>query len=194
MRTKWWRWQTAMILFIIALIILNGEGERYGQGKRWIYEALLDSQQFPQLKAWYEAYFAEGALFLPAYTPGSSTPVEYQLPSQTVMKRTRYSVGQGIWIETSQDDYVVAVDTGWVRYAGMMEQLGNTIILQLPGQQQVWYANLGTIYVKENDWIVQGTRLADVYTTNTGRGRYYFAWKKDGVFINPEDVIPFATP
>ncbi len=83
---------------------------------------------------------------------------------------------------------------GIVKFAGVKEGLGKTVIIQHSDQTETWYGNLDDINVSLYEYI-EKQKVVGTVSDSTGedktKGKYYFAIKKGDDFIDPIQVIRF---
>ena len=77
---------------------------------------------------------------------------------------------QGIDITKDGGRNIVAVKSGKVVFSGRKNGYGNTIIIDHGQRIKTLYAHNQTLYVKRNEWVRQGTRIAKMGSTGKSSG------------------------
>ncbi|WAA10248.1 M23 family metallopeptidase [Fervidibacillus albus] len=147
--------------------------------------------QFAKAVDWYEKNFGDPlALFPNVGEDEDNSEGEYALPANGVILETFYSDDQGVTFQTNKNVQVTAVQDGIVIFAGEKEEMGKTVVIQHPDTTETWYGKLGDIYVRTYDSIKTGDAIGIVSSSQTKEtGEFYFAVKKDEIFIDPIQVI-----
>ena len=133
-------------------------------------------------------------LFRLIKTTAEANDQQYALPAAGRILEKFEKNGQGIMIETGKGAPVGAMKEGMIRFAGVKEGYGKTVIIQHSDKTESWYGNLDKIKVNLYDYIDKGKEVGTV-ASSTGedktKGEYYFAIKKGDNFIDPNQVIRF---
>ena len=156
------------------------------------------SYDFEAMSAWYEQKFGAVPTLLPA-VGGLGNEAKPVLQSQGLLL-TAPSSGKVVQAFAEQGSGVFfapgtaairAVDQGWVTFAGQKEGFGNTVIIQHAKGMETWYAGLGSVKVKQNDWIEVQKEIGQAAAADGKTKPVYFAVKKNGQFIDPQGVVRF---
>ncbi|BAU27002.1 peptidase M23-like protein [Aneurinibacillus soli] len=156
------------------------------------------SYDFGAMSAWYEQKFGAVPTLLPAVgAPGNEAKPVLQsqglllkAPSSGKVIQTFAEQGSGVFFTPGTAE-IRAVDQGWVTFAGQKEGLGNTVIIQHAKGVETWYSGLGSVSVKQNDWIEVQKEIGRAATADSKVRPVYFAVKKNGQFIDPQGVVRF---
>ncbi|WCN38566.1 M23 family metallopeptidase [Aneurinibacillus uraniidurans] len=157
------------------------------------------SYDFEAMSAWYEQKFGAVPTLLPAVgAPGNDAKPVLQsqglllkAPSSGKVVQTFAQQGSGVFFTPGTAE-IRAVDQGWVTFAGEKDGLGNTVIIQHAKGIETWYSGLGSVSVKQNDWIEVQKEIGRVAAAADNKVRpVYFAVKKNGQFIDPQGVVRF---
>jgi stage IV sporulation protein FA len=162
--------------------------------KQLVYDVLHQDFNIQGVTAWYNRQ-AKHVHFLPSFTAMGDKPLEKQEYVVPVSSGnvTRYAAAQqGLVIGTSRSLPVEVVKEGWVTFVGQKEGVGRVVVIDHGEGEEAWYGQLEDIQVEQYDWVEQGEVIG--YTSvhaESGEGRFYFALRRDSVFIDPLDVISF---
>ncbi len=109
-----------------------------------------------------------------------------------VVKNFMQSNHQGIDIENQTGKQaVVAAETGRVVYTGQgLSSLKNLIIIQHNGQYLTAYANNSHVFVKEEQQVAAGQRIAELRTVTNKPNILHFQIRKNGIPVNPLNLLP----
>lgn len=125
---------------------------------------------------------------------GSTGPVDWQWPGSGALIG-RYSDGagpnKGIDLAGKIGDPVYAAASGTVVYAGSgLLGYGNLVIVNHNRQYLSAYAHNSRIFVKENDSVKRGDKIAEMGNTGAGRPMLHFEIRRDGKPVDPLKYLP----
>ncbi|MNG25784.1 Stage IV sporulation protein FA [compost metagenome] len=83
------------------------------------------------------------------------------------------------------------MDTGQVIFSGQATDTGLTIMIRHPGGLESLYGGLSEASVAVGDWMKVGEPIGKAAAKDPAKGTLYFSVMKEGVAINPADVISF---
>ncbi|KRE74678.1 M23 family metallopeptidase [Paenibacillus sp. Soil750] len=169
------------------------------QGKLYITAALTQSYDFTALSAWYADKFGGAPSFIPSFNRAGNEAVIVSTSKRTLFAPTKGSVlvsydgtiHKGVKLNTAEFAPVYAMDTGQVIFAGTTTDTGLTIMIRHPGGLESLYGGLSEITVAVGDWMKVGEPIGKASAKDPTKGNLYFSVMKEGVTINPVDVITF---
>lgn len=184
------------LVFLLVAILFRDHTAKLDQARNMVQKAMKTEFQFASISKWYEDKFGKPLALLPFKEKAkddSKTIVqkEYAVPASGKILENFEKNGQGIMIETGKGTTVKAVKGGFVEFAGMMEGLGKTVIIQHSDKSKTYYGNLEKIDVELYEYIEKEKVVGTVSDSGNGKGKYYFAIKKGDDFIDPIQVIRF---
>ncbi|KKB43469.1 M23 family metallopeptidase [Bacillus thermotolerans] len=183
-------------LVLIIAIIFKQPSPALEEGERWVRETM--EREFPFAKAaeWYE-----NALGAPLpFTAENWSPADEQaqdmpqaaLPASGHILEDFQTNGRGILVEIGAGEKVRAVKDGTVIFNGEKEGIGKTVVVQHADNSESWYGHLASVSVLPYTKVKAGDTLAEAKMVDQSEeGQFYLAIKQDGVFIDPNQVIPF---
>ncbi|GGO84585.1 lipoprotein NlpD/LppB [Marinobacterium nitratireducens] len=115
--------------------------------------------------------------------------LEWRWPSSgTVL--TRFS-GKGIDIAGKAGDPVLAAGPGRVVYAGDgLRGYGNLVIINHNQEFLSAYAHNSRVFVKENDMVKSGEKIAEIGSSGAAREMLHFEIRRDGQPVDPLQYLP----
>jgi stage IV sporulation protein FA len=190
----------SVLLFLAIAILFRNNAATFDPARDFVAKSMDTDFKFATVANWYEENFGKPLALLPfpakdKENDKSIVDKEGSIPvfSGKVLENFEKD-GQGIMIETSNGANVEVMNEGFVKFAGVKEGLGKTVIIEHLDQSQSWYANLEEIKVNVYSYIeketVVGTASVSAGEDKT-KGKYYFAVKKGDDFIDPVQVIRF---
>lgn len=160
----------------------------------FVYEVMTREFNFAGCADIYNRYVGNTPSILPVFSSKISTdqPSDstWKVPVIGKIVLPYDSQRKGVVIHSAPAAQVAATAEGRVIFAGYKQGLGNTVIIRHANEQETWYGWLGSLDVKEKDWVRSGQELGDVSLTK-GQPLLYFALKKKQQFINPAVIVPF---
>ncbi|WP_416827492.1 peptidoglycan DD-metalloendopeptidase family protein [Ectobacillus polymachus] len=178
------------ILVLGTAIIMKNPSSSLQDIRKTIETTMHEEFQFAYVSQWYEQQFGKPLTFLPSSEKKESGT--YAVPATGKVLQTFKSNGQGVIVETSSNAVVDAVDGGVAIFVGKKADLGNTIIIQHGDGTQSWYGNLSQVSVSVYDSVKKQQKIGVVQNNGNGKtGNFYFALKKNEMFIDPIQVISF---
>ncbi|WP_077214120.1 M23 family metallopeptidase [Bacillus dakarensis] len=189
---------TSACLVLVIAILFRSNAESVDPIKNFVTKSMEQDFQFAAVSEWYEDQFGKPLALLPLETESKkeevSAPGEpgYALPAAARILEEFDANGKRITIETEKGAPVSAMNEGMVRYVGVEEGFGKTVIIQHADKTETWYGNLETINVSLYEFIEKGSDVGVASNAEDGtKGQFYFALKKGDDFIDPIQVIQF---
>ncbi|QYY42105.1 peptidoglycan DD-metalloendopeptidase family protein [Aneurinibacillus thermoaerophilus] len=188
----------SFFLLSLAYVINNVSFPGAEKYRTVMNEVMHRSYDFAGMSAWYEKNFGSVPTLLPN-VGGLGNEVQPVLRAQNMLLKAPASgkvvqtfaeQGSGIYF-TPGETSIRAVDQGWVTFVGQKEGLGNTVIIQHAKGMETWYAGLAEVEVKQNDWVEIQHTIGKAAKEGHLINPVYFAVKKNGQFVNPQDVVHF---
>ncbi|MGG1677572.1 peptidoglycan DD-metalloendopeptidase family protein [Neobacillus sp. NRS-1170] len=189
----------SILLFLVVAILFRNQTASLEPARDAIVKTMDKDFKFATVSKWYEDKFGKPLALLPFIEDDKADKKEVVQNKSAVEVSGRLlenfkKNGQGIMIETQKGAGVQAINDGFVRFTGVKDGLGNTVIIQHSDGSETWYGNLDTIKVNLYDFVEKRTVVGSV-SSSTGedksKGKYYFAIKKGDDFIDPIQVIRF---
>ncbi|MGM9926554.1 MAG: peptidoglycan DD-metalloendopeptidase family protein [Bacillus sp. (in: firmicutes)] len=184
-------------LFVAIAIIYKHPSNQLEPVRSAVSSAFEEEMQFAFVSDWYEETFGKPLAFLPSDLPKETTNVEqvtaeYVIPASGTIIETFASNGEGVKVETEPNVKIGAIQEGVVIFAGKKDTTGNTIIIQHRDGSESSYGNLQTMDVKQYDYVENGEKIGNVsQSEDTGTSVLFFAFRKDGIYVDPNQVISF---
>ncbi|WP_080844644.1 M23 family metallopeptidase [Cytobacillus gottheilii] len=184
-------------LFLAVAIMFRSEAPSLSTVKTFITSTMEKDFQFAAVADWYEDQFGKPLALLPVKDDEKDEESDqnlnnYALPASAKIVEDFDDNGQRMILETEKGASVEAMSEGYVSFAGLKEDFGNTVVIQHPDRSESWYGNLESIDVKLSQYINKGTSVGAASASETGeKGSFYLAIKKGDNFIDPIQVIPF---
>ncbi|OCT14937.1 hypothetical protein A8709_12460 [Paenibacillus pectinilyticus] len=169
------------------------------KGKLYIRAALTQSYDFTAFSAWYTDKFGSSPSFIPSFNRTGSEAVIVSTSKRTlfapakgfVMIRYDGTQHKGVNLNTAEYAPVYAMDTGQVIFSGTAAETGLTIMIRHPGGLESLYGGLSEVSVNVGDWMKVGEPIGKASAKDPAKGTMYFSVQKEGLPINPTDVISF---
>ncbi|HYK74632.1 MAG TPA: M23 family metallopeptidase [Pseudoneobacillus sp.] len=187
----------SVCLFLIIAILFKNENATFNQARNLVQSTMDKDFQFATVSNWYEKQFGKPLALLP-FMENQDNKVadtdepQYALPASGRIIEDFAKNGQGIVIETGKDATVQSLNEGIVRFAGVKEGFGKTVIIQHTDNTETWYGNLASIDVTLWTFIEKGTKLGLATSSSDGmKSSFNLAVKKGNDFIDPIQVIQF---
>lgn len=186
-------------LFLFVAIIFRNEASSLDSARSFVKKSMNEDFQFAAVSEWYETKFGKPLALLPVKNKVEKVQddpphheQQYALPASGTIVENFETNGQGIMVETGKNAEVDAMNEGFIRFAGLKDDLGKTVIIQHADQTETWYGNLEEIHVNLFDFIKKGKVVGTVSEgSDATKGAFYFAIKQGDDFINPVQVIQF---
>ncbi|MGG1515781.1 M23 family metallopeptidase [Paenibacillus oryzisoli] len=169
------------------------------KGKRYVSAALTESYDFTAISAWYADTFGGSPSFIPSWNRTGSEAIKVSTSKRTLYVPAKGTIivpydgnsHKGVNVSTQEFAPVYALDTGQVIFAGKTPDTGMTVVIRHPGGLQSTYGGLSEVSVAAGDWMKVGEPIGKASERNAAKGTMYFALTKEGLPINPTDVISF---
>lgn len=187
----------AAVLFIGIAVVYKYPSDRLQPVRNFVTTSFEKEMQFALVTDWYEETFGKPIVFLPSdrkknISESEEVSSDYDIPINGFISESFASNGEGIILETDKNVKAAAIQRGTVVFSGRKEALGNTVVIQHSDKSESWYGDLQSIYVKVYDTVEKGEKLGIVSESQDGaKGNLFFAIKKDGTFIDPNQVMSF---
>ncbi|WP_309144650.1 M23 family metallopeptidase [Bacillus sp. EB600] len=185
-------------LFLVIAILFRNQTATLDSARNVVKKTMETEFQFATVSNWYEDKFGKPLALLPFTDKKTNKNLaanqQYAVPASGRILENFQKNGQGIMIETGKGTKVEAMNEGMVRFAGVKEGLGKTVIIQHSDQTESWYGNLESIQVNLYEYIDKGKEVGTVSGSagvDKSKGEFYFAIKKGDHFIDPIQVIQF---
>ncbi|MGI4776577.1 MAG: murein hydrolase activator EnvC family protein [Janthinobacterium lividum] len=97
---------------------------------------------------------------------------------------------KGLDIEGNAGEPILAAADGRVVYVGgQLRGYGNMVIVKHDDVFLTAYAHTQTIFVKENDTVQKGQKIAEMGQSDTDRVKLHFEVRKNGTAVDPEPYL-----
>ncbi|MDR6555659.1 M23 family metallopeptidase [Paenibacillus qinlingensis] len=187
------------VIFVSVYGLFQIDKPWANQGKLFITAALTQSYDFTAFSAWYSDKFGGAPSFIPSFNRAGNEAVIVSTSNRTlfapakgtVMIRYDGTLHKGVHINTAEFAPVYAMDTGQVIFAGNAADTGLTIMIRHPGGLESLYGGLSQTSVTVGDWMKVGEPIGKASAKDPAKGTLYFSVMKEGVTINPAEVITF---
>jgi stage IV sporulation protein FA len=189
----------SVLLFLAVAILFRNHSATFAPARDFVTKSMDNDFKFAVVSKWYEDKFGKPLALLPFSKDDQAdktqaVQTEYAVPAMGKILENFQKNGQGIMIETQKGTAVQVIKDGFVRFAGVKEGLGKTVIVQHSDQSETWYGNLAEIKVNLYEYIKNRTVVGTVSTSSDEdktKGKFYFAIKKGDNFVDPSKVIRF---
>lgn len=189
----------SVLLFLAMAILFRNQSATLAPARDFVTKSMDNDFKFAVVSKWYEDKFGKPLALLPFSQNNQASktqPVQTELavPAMGKILENFQKNGQGIMIETEKGTAVQVIKDGFVRFAGVKNGLGKTVIVQHSDGTETWYGNLADIKVSLYEYIKNRTVVGTVSTSpgeDKTKGKYYFAIKKGDNFVDPSKVIRF---
>lgn len=175
-----------IILFISIYFTFQSSHPFALTSQQYIKDALTRDFNFKGVYNLYQAKFSGSPAILPTFDIVSKEEVVPTLKSPiTALPMGIEEVDTGIYIETVNNQEVVAMDIGLVTKIEVDEKLGSTIIIRHQNGVESIYSMLNNVDIEVDDWVTAGQ------TIGTVNNKLYVAVKNQKGYMNPLEVIVF---
>ncbi|WP_237690875.1 M23 family metallopeptidase [Paenibacillus caui] len=169
--------------------------------RSFVADSLNKEMDFQAVEAWYERNFGGAPSFIPIFgrkdepqqlvqsSRGFTAPVQGTLAEGFAVSL------KGVEIMPDQDSSgsqeIKCVETGRVTDVSNDALTGRTVVVQHSGGYVSVYGRLSEVSVTKGDWLEGGETVGSIYTgKSSGSDTLYFAMKKDGLYLDPSEVVP----
>ncbi len=186
----------AVLLVVGTFIVMNSDHPQLEEAQLFIHDVMHRDFNVQGVMNWYEQNVGAAPDFMPQMFSRADREGErvneYVMPVSGGTVITAFGQSDnGITLETETTVPIEVVKEGWVTFVGEKEGHGLTVIIDHGGGEESWYGNVKDLKVQLHDWVEQGEVIGQTSVDEEGESTFYFAIKKDSVFIDPLDVIPF---
>ncbi|MCS1351432.1 M23 family metallopeptidase [Mechercharimyces sp. CAU 1602] len=184
------------MLFLLTYMIFTTSTTASMQAQMAIEKTMERPFDFTGVARWYHENLEGNSALIPAFSGGDQKEQPQGLAwgkplnGEIEVVRPFASDEPMLVLRAQSIESVIAVERGWVIFAGEKEGLGKTVILRHLDGQETWYAHLEEIVVEERDWIQKEEKVG-VIGEKEGDSLLYFGYRKEDQFQNPSGVIPF---
>lgn len=183
----------AAVLFFSVAILFRLDAVFLQSPKEWVSDAVTEEFQFASVNQWYQEKFGDPLAFLPQ-APNSEEAIpasaQLALPVNGTIRESFQKNGQGILIETPQEENVHASGKGYVIFAGQKDKTGKTVIIQHADGSKSYYGFLANLNVNQYEYVGIGKVIGTTTPTKAGDDQQvYFAIEKKDQFVDPIQVI-----
>lgn len=195
-----WRKEVFMlkVLSSIALVLVVGvlfqsPSPAFDDARSIVKNAMGKEFQFAAVANWYEGQFGKPLVLFPDHSKDQNMQLakesEYALPVGAKISEDFSQDGRGVIIQTESAADVQAAADGVVIFSGKKEDIGQTVIIQHKDHSESWYGKMDQATVKPHEHVKGGQVIGTVSNEEGNYGEYYFAIKKEDVFIDPIQVM-----
>ncbi|MFK2824523.1 M23 family metallopeptidase [Bacillus sp. B190/17] len=190
------KWLAAAALVLATAILFQHPSPVFEEGRGWMEQTMEKEFPFSKAAEWYEHTFGEPLPFTvnswKAKEERLNEGSEVALPVSGHILEDFQTNGQGILVKTGSEEEVKSIRDGTVIFTGTKEGLGKTVIVQHADNSESWYGHLASLSVQPYERVKAGHILAKAAAgEKMGEGQFYLAIKREGVFIDPNQVVPF---
>lgn len=190
----------SLVLVTAVYMIMRSESPQIADQQHFIQEVMSRDFNVMGVMAWYEKNLGTEPAFLPKIIKREEEQelepnLDYVVPVSGGLVISSFGQDQqGIMIKTADRSMPIeVVKEGWVVFVGEKEGLGQTIVIDHRNGEESWYGNLQDIQILLYDWVDQGEKIgySSAIQEDSTQGIFYFALKKDSLFVDPLGVISF---
>ncbi len=175
-----------VILLISIYFIFQSSHPFAVTSQQYIKDALTRDFNFKGVYNLYQDKFSGSPAILPTLDIVSKEEAKPSLKSPiTALPLGIEEAETGVYIETVNNQEVVAMDVGLVTKIGVDEKLGSTVIIRHQNGIESTYSMLNSIAVEVDDWVIAGQPIGTV------EKKLYVAVKDQKGYLNPLEVIAF---
>ncbi|WP_138496234.1 M23 family metallopeptidase [Paenibacillus pinistramenti] len=165
----------------------------------YVTASLHQEMDFQAAEAWYERNFGGAPSFIPIFgsksepqqlvqsAHGFTIPIEGKLAESFAISLKGVEIIPEL--DSSGIQEVKSVETGRVTEVSDDALTGRTVVVQHSGGYVSVYGRLTEVSVSKGDWL-EGGESVGRYSRSGGSDTVYFAIKKDGLYIDPAEVVP----
>lgn len=185
---------SSIALILIVGILFQSPSPAFEDARSIVKKAMGKELQFASVAHWYENQFGKPLVLFPDQKKGENIQLgkegDYALPVGAKISEGFSHDGRGVMIQTESAADVKAAADGLVIFSGKKTDIGRTVIIQHGDHTESWYGKLDLASVKPHERVKAGQVIGSV-TSNEDKtvGEYYFAIKKEDVFIDPIQVM-----
>ncbi|GGA36608.1 M23 family metallopeptidase [Paenibacillus physcomitrellae] len=167
----------------------------------FVSTTLNQEMDFQAAEAWYERNFGGAPSFIPIFgdnggpqqlvqsAHGFSIPIQGKLAESFAISLKGVEIVPDLDSKGAQE--VKSIETGRVTEVNDDALTGKTVVVQHSDGYVSIYGRLTEVSVSEGDWLEGGERVGSFSKAESGGSdTVYFAMKKDGLYIDPAEVVP----
>lgn len=184
----------ALLLSVFTFTVFQSQSLKADQVQRWMLQWMNQPFHFQEMSNWYEKLWGGNAAILPTFSANKGPENQGNIwvaPVRGTLALPFSTERKGVLLQSKHHAKVNAPAEGLVIFAGERKGLGKTVVIQHANGKQTWFGFLGQVTTKEKTWIKKGTQLGDVGLRD-GKPFVYIAYRENGTFVNPMEVMPFA--
>jgi stage IV sporulation protein FA len=193
-----------IMIYVLILILFRVNTPWTLEAKRFVHSSLTDDIRFEAVAAWYDQTFSGTPTFFPAFrTKHHSDNViapagrSLHMPVEGEIAEA-YATGHPfVLLQTIDGAAVASIDHGIVLSAGLRESMGYVVTIRHTGGFVTTYGGMRPGKWTKDQWITAGEVIGQVARAGEERsgaqrvGLFYFTVMKDGLYVDPTDVISF---
>jgi stage IV sporulation protein FA len=188
----------SLLLIGGVYMVMKSEHPQFVSTKVFISEVMQREYNVKGVMNWYEQTVGHEPSFLPTIIrnknhEGPKMAEDYVVPvSGGQVVSTFGQDHEGIMVGTNTTLPIEVVKEGRVIFVGQKEGLGPTVVIDHGHGEESWYGQLQKQQVQLYEWVQQGDVIGSTsVSADNGKGIFYFAFRKNSIFVDPLDVIPF---
>ena len=176
----------SFILIILVYLIFKTTSPYAEMSQKYIYDALTRDFNFQGVYSIYIEKFTGNPAILPTFDiiKKESQRDSFNSPLKGLPLQIDKN-GYGIFIKTTENEQIVALDKGLITKTGKTEKMGSTVTIKHQNGIESTYAMLNEISVEKDDWVEEGQIIGTV------KDKLYITIKNQEKYLNPLDVIIF---
>lgn len=180
-----------LLLYVAVWGVFQFESPALEPVREPIRRALTESFPFEVAAAWYDRHVGDLPALMPAFgLRKQEAEAAWAMPVAGRILRPYADTRHGVTLVTTPDEQVRASGEGLVVRVTEMPDTGLTVTIRHKEGVETVYGLLQNVSVRPNDWLASGAVIGHVTNESDGRtGKLYFAVKKDGLFVDPGDVM-----
>lgn len=171
-----------------------------GPVQSFVSDNLEHEMDFQAVQTWYNHNFGGAPSFIPIFGHDEQ-PQQLVQSNQGVSVPVEGTVAEGFSITLKGVEIlpevgstgaleVKSMETGRVASVRNDAITGQTVTVQHSGGYTSVYGRLSKVEVTAGDWLESGESLGEFVQSETGPDTVYFAVTKDGLYVDPAEVVP----
>ncbi|ANS75498.1 hypothetical protein AWM70_13575 [Paenibacillus yonginensis] len=200
-RSLWTRTLVSAVLFGALWGIHHMQPAWSAPIESFVSTTLKQEMDFQAAEAWYERNFGGAPSFIPIFgddggpqqlvqsSHGFTIPVQGKLAESFAISLKGVEIVPDLDSKGAQE--VKSIETGRVAEVSEDALTGKTVVVQHSDGYVSIYGRLTEVSVSEGDWLEGGEKVGSFAKAESGGSdTVYFAMKKDGLYIDPAEVVP----